>query len=131
VEDRFNYEKINLKNKERIKDLLFIANRIFITLGAGYFHQIYRRAFHYELNMAGISFAIIKQLSASYRNTSLGSKEVNFFRLGDMLLSILAVNEFNRLILLKFRNYIKRLKCKRGLIFNFKSTILDFRYIEL
>lgn len=131
VTDRFDYDKINLRNKERIKDLLLMANRIFTTLGAGYFHQVYRRVFHYELSMAGVDFVIDKELKAFHRNTPVGSIEVNFFRMGDLLLSVVAVDELDRSILLGLRNCIKALKCRRGLIFNFKSTILDFRYFEL
>jgi len=130
LEDEFDYDKIRMADKEEIKDLLFIANRILITLGAGYFHQVYRRAFYYELKQAGTDFEIAKEIYASYRNKRLGAKEVNFFILGDLLLSVVAVNQFDDLILSKFRNYIRYFKLKRGLIFNFKSLCLDYRYIR-
>ena len=49
LRDDFDFDKIALASKAEIKDVLFMANRILITLGVGYFHQIYRRAFYYEL----------------------------------------------------------------------------------
>ena len=131
VEDRFDYEKLTLTGKEKIKELLFMANRVFITLGAGYFHQIYRRALYHELKTAQIAFEVIKEVTAHYRDTLVGTREVNFFRVGDLLLSAVAVDELNQLILLKFRHYIKHLQCKQGLIVNFNATVLDFRYFEL
>lgn len=131
LKDHFDYDKIKLKEKETIKDLLFIANRVLITLGAGYFAQIYRRALYHELKMAGVNFGVIKEVTANYRDKVVGSRDVNFFLLDDLLLSVVTVKELNRLTLLKFRNYIKHLGSKRGLIFNFNSTVLDFRYFEI
>jgi GxxExxY protein len=130
LEDRFDYDRINHPEKERIKELLFMANRILITLGAGYFHQIYRRAFFYELKNAGVDFGIIKTMKAKYKGKVLGEKPVNFFILGDLLLSAVAVKELNQLVLSKFTSYISHLNCKRGLIFNFNSVVLDFRYFS-
>ncbi len=43
---KFEYDKVHMAGKQEIKDLLLMANRIQITLGAGYFHQVYRRAFY-------------------------------------------------------------------------------------
>lgn len=130
LRDDFDFDKIQLKGREDIKDLLFMANRILITLGAGYFHQIYRRAFYWELKQSGISFETAKEVVAEYRNEKLGTKEVNFFILDDLLLSAVAVNTLNDLMLSKFRSYIRYFKAKRGLIFNFNSLCLDFRYFD-
>ncbi len=129
--DNFDFEKVKVKGKEKIEDLLLLANCILIHLGTGYFHQIYRRAFYFELKNRNIDFEIVKKIKAKYQNQVIGSKEVNFFIIGDLLLSIIAVKEINNLILSKFCNYIHHLKCKRGLIFNFNAIHLDYRYFEL
>ncbi|OAD19310.1 hypothetical protein THIOM_005063 [Candidatus Thiomargarita nelsonii] len=100
--DRFDFSKVQLKEKEKIKDLLLIANRILVTLGAGYFPQIYRRAFYYELQMAQIEFQHKKQITAIYHEQELISKEVGFFLIGELLLSIVAVKELNQLTLSRF-----------------------------
>jgi GxxExxY protein len=55
LRDDFDFDKIQLESKDEIKDLLLMANRILITLGAGYFHQIYRRAFYDELKQANVN----------------------------------------------------------------------------
>jgi GxxExxY protein len=128
--DRFDFSKVQIKEKENIKDLLLIANRILITLGVGYLHQVYRRAFYYELKMAKINFEVKKQVTAIYNNNCLSSKEVSFFIIGELLLSIVAVKELNQLILSKFTHYIRYFKCKNGLIFNFNAVYLDFRYLD-
>ena len=130
LKDKFDFSKVQLKEKEKIRELLFIANRILTTLGIGYFSQIYRRAFYYELKSSGIEFEIIKEVTATYSEHVLSSKSVNFFIIGDLLLSVVAVQEITKLIIAKFDNYIKHLKCKRGLIFNFNAINLNYRYLE-
>ncbi|QTA91453.1 GxxExxY protein [Desulfonema magnum] len=130
LEDRFDFDKLQMSGKEEIEDLFIMANRILITLGAGYFHQIYRRAFYYELEQAGIRFDTAKELPAIYQNETLGSKEVNFFIIGDMLLSVVAVRKMNDVIFSRFRSHISYLGLRRGLIFNFNSLHLDFMYFR-
>jgi GxxExxY protein len=131
LRDDFDFDKIRLKNKHAIKDLLLMANRILITLGAGYFHQIYRRAFYYELKQAQVEFEVVKEIAAMYRNKRLDAKEVNFFIIGDLLLSVVAVQALTSLAMSRFRSYLHYFHLKRGLIFNFNALRLDFRYVEL
>ncbi|MCK5523402.1 MAG: GxxExxY protein [Thiomargarita sp.] len=130
LRDAFDFSKVQLKSKEEIKDLLLMANKILVTLGVGYFHQIYRRAFYYELKMAKIDFEVIKKMTAVYDNHILDTKEVILFILGDLLLSVLAVKTLDEIILSRFANQIKYFDCKRGLIFNFNRIHLDYRYLE-
>ena len=102
-----------------------------LTLGAGYFHQIYRRAFYWELKQSGIAFETAGKVVATYNNQRLGEKEVNFLIIGDLLLSAVAVNELDKLTASRFRNYVRHFGLKRGLIVNFKAVCLDFRYVIL
>ncbi|MCP4399347.1 MAG: GxxExxY protein [bacterium] len=131
LQDTFDFDRLQVPGKEHIRDLLYMANRVLIALGVGYFHQIYRRALYYELKTAGAEFEIIKEVTANYHNRAIAKKEVNFFRLGDLLLSVMAVQDLTPLRLLKFRHYITHLNCRRGLIFNFHTTRLDFRYFTV
>ena len=129
--DRFDCDALTLPGKARIKDLLFMANRVLLTLGPGYLPQIYRRAMFYELQTARAEFETIKKMTAQYDNQPVGEQDVNFFRVGDVLISIDTVRNLDDdLLLLKFRQYITHLHCQHGVIFNFRSTVLDFRYLE-
>ena len=130
LENRFDFDRIRIPGKKDIGELLFMANRILIILGPGYFHQVYRRAFYYEMKREGIRFRIAKDIFAKYENEIFGSKEVNFFIIEDMLLSVVAVRELNDTILSRFRNHTAYLELKRGLIFNFRSLCLDFMYFR-
>jgi GxxExxY protein len=129
--DRFDYDKVTLKQKAHIKELLLMANRVLVSLGAGYFHQIYRRALYCELKAAHVEFEVMKQVTAMYQNQTVGSREVNFFKIDDLLVSAVAVQTVDDTMLIKFRNYLKHLHCRHGVLFNFNATVLDFRYLEL
>lgn len=131
LKDTFDYNKVKLFHKERIRDLLFMANRILITLGPGYFHQVYRRAFYCELRNSRAEFDVVKEVTTQFRQKTFTSEKVNFLRTGDLLLSAVAVQELTPVILSRFCHYIKHLHCQRGLIVNFHAMHLDFRYFEL
>ena len=96
MQDSFDFRKIQLESKDEIRDLLVMANRVLVTLGPGYFHQVYRRAFYYELEQANISFELAREVRAVYRGQDLGAKEVRFFQIGDLLLSAVAVQSIGR-----------------------------------
>jgi len=128
--DTFDFNKIQLKGKEKIKELLIIANRILITLGVGYFHQVYRRAFYYELEMANIDFKVVKEVTAIFNGVLLKKKQFNLFVIGDLLLSVKAVQKLDPVTLSRFSYKIKYLNCNRGLIFNFNAVHLDYRYFS-
>jgi GxxExxY protein len=121
---------VQLKGKEEFKELLLIANRILVTLGVGYFHQVYRHAFYYELKIAQIDFEMIEGITATYHDKTLKSKEIGFFRIGNLLLSVVAVKALNQLTLSKFSHFVRYFNCQRGLIFNFNAMYVDFRYLE-
>ncbi|MFP4309708.1 MAG: GxxExxY protein, partial [Desulfococcaceae bacterium] len=129
--DQFDFEKIQMNGKEEIKDLLLMANRILVNLGPGYLHQIYRRALYWELKQSGVAFETAKTVIAKYRNEKVGEKAVNFFIIGNLLLSAVAAKELDNLIVSRFRNYIRHFHLKRGLIINFNAVHLDFRYLTV
>lgn len=131
MQDNFDFDKIHLESKNEIKELLLMANRILVTLGPGYFHQIYRRAFYYELQQANVQFDVAKEVKAIYRQQELDSKEVRFFIIGDLLLSAVAVQSIDDLLLSKFQHYIRYYHLKRGLLVNFNALHLDFKYMKL
>ncbi len=122
---------MQLESKNEIKEILYMANRVLVTLGPGYFHQVYRRALYYELQQANIPFEVVKQVYAIYRQKTLDSKEVRFFIIGDLLLSAVAVQSIDDLLLSKFQHYLRYYRLKRGLLMNFNAMHLDFRYMKL
>jgi len=59
------------------------------------------------LEIAKIDFEMIKEVTATYHEKALKSKEVGFFQIGDLLLSVVAVKELNQLTLSKFSHYLR------------------------
>ncbi len=126
----FDIDKLNLsaKDKKIIQPFLMFSKEILEILGPGYFHQVYRRAFWDELKYHNINFEWIKQLELNYKGRVYDSKEVKFFKINDLLISAVAVNNLNDLVVNRFSKYIKHYKCNKGLIVNFNNTMVDFRY---
>ncbi|NCO55635.1 MAG: hypothetical protein COZ21_12210 [Bacteroidetes bacterium CG_4_10_14_3_um_filter_31_20] len=131
INTNFDIHKNNLSDKDKniIAPYLEMGKEILETLGPGYFHQIYRRSFWDELNRNNIGFEQIKYLELNYKGKIYGSKEVRFYKLNELLLSIVAVESLNELIVKKFSRYVKHYNCNNGLIINFNNTIVDFRFI--
>lgn len=128
----FDINKLNLANGDKvlIQPFLMISKEILEILGPGYFHQVYRRAFWDELKRNNVDFEWIKQLELNYRGKIYNQKEVKFFKINNLLISIIAVNELNSLIVNRFAKYVKHYKCNKGLIMNFNNTFPDVRIIN-
>lgn len=128
----FNIEKANLLDKDKIliQPFLEISKEILEILGPGFFHQVYRRAFWDELKYRDINFEWIKQLELSYKGKVYNQKEVRFFKIKNLLISIVAVRELDKLIIIKFFKFVKYYKCDSGLIVNFHDTRMDFRLVK-
>lgn len=132
IETNFDISKINLDKNDidLIAPYLNISREILEILGPGYFHQVYRRAFWDELHYHSIGFEWIKELELEYQGEVFDKKEMNFFKINDLLISIVAIGKFNNLVLKRFAKYINHFKCEKGLIINFNSTFVDFRYLR-
>lgn len=128
----FNISKTNLLEKDRvlIQPFLMICKEILEILGPGFFHQVYRRSYWDELKANNINFEWISQLELSYKGRIYNRKDVKFFKINNLLVSIIAVKELDKLIIERFFKFIKYYKCDSGLIMNFNSITLDYRFIK-
>ena len=128
----FDINKLNLPDEDKIliQPFLMISKEILEILGPGYFHQVYRRAFWDELKYNNINFEWIKQLELKYQGKVYDKKELKFYKINDLLISIVAVNNLNELVLNRFSRYVKHYKCDKGLIINFNNIMVDFRYLK-
>jgi len=132
LEIDFDINKVNLPiNDQRlIYPFLVISKEILEILGLGFFHQIYRRAFWDELKYNNIDFEWMKQLELRYKNKIYNKKDVKFFKINDLLISIVAVRNLNSLTVNQFSKYVKYYSCSKGLIVNFNNQVVDFRYLK-
>jgi len=113
-----------------LRQQTLISKEILEILGLGFFHQIYRRAFWDELKYNNIDFEWMKQLELRYKNKIYNKKDVKFFKINDLLISIVAVRNLNSLTVNQFSKYVKYYSCNKGLIVNFNNQVVDFRYLK-
>ncbi|MFH0891343.1 MAG: GxxExxY protein [Candidatus Falkowbacteria bacterium] len=128
----FDANKLNLSHPDRIliTPYLEISREILEILGPGYFHQVYRRAYWDELCNNNIIFEWINKMELEYHGKVYGQRDLKFYKINDLLVAVLAINNFNDIILKRFSSYVKYYGCQRGLIINFNNTKLDFRYLR-
>lgn len=128
----FDINKVNLPREDKVllRPFLEISRNILEILGPGYFHQVYRRAFWDELKMYGIDFEWIKYLELNYQEKIYDRKEVRFFKINNMLISIVAIKALDELAVNQFFKLVKHYKCRQGLIVNFNNTVVDFRFVK-
>jgi len=127
----FDINKTSLKNEDKklLLPFLEMGKEVLENLGPGFFHQVYRRAFWDELRAGDIDFVLIKNLELNYNGKLYGSKDIRLFKINDLLISINAIKSIENETISVFSNLIKHYQCKKGLLFNFNSTKMDYRFI--
>jgi GxxExxY protein len=113
--------------------LLRMAHGILTELGPGFFHQVYRRAFWYELTWAEVPFRVLKSIQAEYEGEVLETREMRAFLVDGQLLlwpvalreEVFAVDDLTRA---KLRHFTEYFEAKLGLVVNFNNVRLDYRF---
>ena len=128
----FDINKLDLSRADKalILPYLEMSKEILEILGPGYFHQVYRRAFWEELYNHNIGFEWINKMELKYKNKIYGRKDLKFYKINKLLIAILAINGFTEPILKRFSSYVKYYRCEKGLMINFNSVGVDFRYLK-
>lgn len=126
----FDKSKTSITDK-LVLNLLESSKTVLEYLGPGYFHHVYQRAMNHEIRMLGLNYQKVKSIEAIYHGQIVGSREVRFFKIDDLLYAPIAVESLDDNILHKFTFYIRHTASRRGLIVNFKNLNLNFRYFDV
>ena len=105
------------------------CHRVHLTLGPGFFHQVYRRATLIELRRSGLVHRYIKQLPVVYEDQTLGQQDVRLILVeGKVLLAVFALRAAD---VARVQAWTERLKARLrsmnlelGLLANFHDTRL-------
>lgn len=127
VQIHFDKTKTTIKD-EIVLELLERSKNVLEYHGPGYFHQVYQRSMNYELRLLGLSYQKIKSIEAKFHGQLVGSKNVRFFKINDLLYAPIAVTALTEQILNNLIFYMRHTDSQNGLIVNFNSINLDYRY---
>lgn len=120
-----NIEKVN----ELTHKIIGCAMQVHKVLGNGFQEVIYQRALAIELSFQGLSFEREKEMELFYREQNIGTRRVDFFVEGTVMVEIKAIEQLLDVHKAQAINYCEAYNIADGLLINFGSRSLDFKRV--
>ena len=103
------------------------AMRVHSALGNGFQEVIYQRALEIEMSLEGLGFVREMEMPIFYREEHIGTRRVDFFVEGEIMVELKAIIELEDVHLAQAINYLEAYNIKTGLLINFGSKSLQFK----
>jgi GxxExxY protein len=105
------------------------AMKIHSVLGNGFQVVIYQRALEIELQIEGLKYEREKEMPIFYRNYEIGTRRVDFFVEGIVMVELKALIKFEDVHLAQAKNYLEAYNMETGLLINFGAKSLEFKRV--
>ncbi|MBK7094439.1 MAG: GxxExxY protein [Saprospiraceae bacterium] len=119
--------------KDDINELTHIiigcAMQVHRVLGNGFQEVIYQRALAIELLYANLEFEREKEMQIFYRGEEIGTRRVDFFVEGKVMVEIKALEKLEDVHKAQAINYCEAYNIADGLLINFGGKSLDFKRV--
>ncbi len=112
---------------EITRDIIGCAMQVHNTLGNGFQEVIYQRALAIEMGIAKLSFQREMEMPIFYREEQIGTRRVDFFVEGLVMVEIKAVEKIEQAHKAQAINYLEAYNIADGLLINFGALSLDFK----
>ena len=113
-------------------ELRAILYEVHSELGPGFMHMHYRRATLVELRLRNIPYEVTKEVTIQFRGRPIETRETRLVVVDNkVLLAPIAVREVTPRITGRFRQYLKLLGLRLGLIANFHTTSLEIETLRI
>jgi GxxExxY protein len=113
-------------DRKRAEELLQVFCEVRNELGPGLMHMHYRRACQVEMRLRRMPYEKINDLIVQFRGQPIESRRVPLLVIDGRLMVVpLAVLRITSDIESRYRNYLKLLGLKQGLIVNFRTPALE------
>jgi len=122
MDQKYKYQDLTHK-------IIGAAMEVHRHLGNGFQEVVYQRALSIELNIWSIDFEREKEMPLSYKGFDIGTRRVDFFIEGKIMLEIKAVKELEDVHLAQAINYLEAYGMEIGLLINFGNTSLQFKRV--
>ena len=97
--------------------------------GNGFQEVIYQRALQIEMRYQGLQFTREQEMEVFYKEEHIGTRRVDFFVEGKIMLELKAVITLEDVHLAQAINYLEAYKMQIGLLINFGSRSLQFKRV--
>ncbi len=118
-------DKIN----ELTHKIIGAAMQVHNALGSGFQEVIYQRALAVEFYFQNIEFIREQEMEIFYRQQSIGTRRVDFFIEGKVMLEIKAVMQLEDVHKAQAINYLEAYNMANGLLINFGGKSLEFKRV--
>ncbi|WP_413666173.1 GxxExxY protein [Mucilaginibacter sp. Mucisp86] len=113
--------------KDCSSKIIGCAMRVHSVLGNGFQEAIYQRALELEMAHEGLGFVREMEMPIFYRNEQIGTRRVDFFVEGEIMVELKAIIFLEDVHLAQGINYLEAYNIKTGLLINFGSKSLQFK----
>jgi GxxExxY protein len=96
-------------------------------LGNGFQEVIYQRALAIEFRLVGLSFIREQEMSIFYKQEPIGSRRVDFFIEGKIMVELKAIIQLEDVHLAQGLNYLEAYNLEIGLLINFGAKSLQHK----
>lgn len=96
-----------MKYEEITKRVIGCAMKVHSTLGNGFQKVIYQRALALEMSFERLAFEREKEMEIFYRDESIGTRRVDFFVGGCIMVELKALTELQDVHLAQAMNYLE------------------------
>lgn len=119
-----------MKYEEITKRIIGCAMRVHSALGNGFQEVIYQRAMAIEMSYDDLEFEREKEMEIHYRGEAIGTRRVDFFVEGCIMVELKAVIELEDVHLAQAMNYLEAYNMEIGLLINFGARSLQFKRVH-
>jgi GxxExxY protein len=122
INDQYKYSDITAK-------IIGCAMEVHNHLGNGFQEVVYQRALSIEMNLQDVQHERELEMALTYKDRPIGSRRVDFFVDGKIMVEIKAVKELEDVHLAQAINYLEAYNMEIGLLINFGNTKLQFKRV--
>lgn len=105
------------------------AMEVHRILGNGFQEVIYQRALGLEMAQQGLNFSREHEMQIFYKGFKIGTRRVDFFVEGKVMVELKAVLELEEVHLAQAINYLEAYGLELGLLINFGARSLQFKRV--
>jgi GxxExxY protein len=116
--------------EELTRKIIGCAIEVHKRLGNGFQEVIYQRALEIEMRFANLDFSREMNMPVYYRETQIGTRRVDFFVEGKIMVEIKAVIRLEDVHLAQAMNYLEAYKMEIGLLLNFGAKSLESKRVH-
>lgn len=117
-------------HKDITEKIIGCAMQVHRTLGNGFQEVIYQRALAIEMTFAGLAFEREKEMDIYYRGEYIGTRRVDFFVEGCIMVELKALVKLEDVHLAQAMNYCEAYQMEIGLLINFGGKSLEFKRVH-